>query len=235
MQEERRVAARRRPAEPLPPGELTIEQLADASGLTVRNVRAYQQRGLLPPVRRDGRRASYGQEHAARLRLVRALKDHGLTLRTVAALIERGTADAELARLSRQIPGSGFRQGVRVPMDPANVELFERTRPGTIEALEAAGLVSRRDGRPHASAAGLGLVSALATRGVDLDRGTRLALLGARAAAQVADEVAEVVDALAGDQDERAQLMVQLVTTAFADALVGRVAAVPDPEVEEAG
>lgn len=234
MQEERRVADRRRPAEPLPPLELTIEQVADASGLTVRNVRAYQQRGLLPPVRRDGRRATYGQEHVARLRLVRSLKDHGLTLRTIGAVLERGTADAELARMSRQVPTTGFRQGVRVPMDPRNVELFERTRPGTIEALEEAGLVSRPGGRPHASAAGLGLVSALATRGVDLDRGTRLALLGARAARDVADEVGEVVRALQGEPDERAQLMVQLVATAFADALVGRLAgAVPD--VEAAG
>jgi len=234
MQEERRVADRRRPPGPLPPGELTIERLADASGLSVRNVRAYQQRGLLPPVRRDGRRATYSQEHVARLRLVRALRDQGLTLRTIGALLERGTVDAELARLARQTRTGGWRQGVRVPLHPENVELFEATRPGTIEELERVGLISRPDGRPHADAAGLGLVSALAARGVDLDRGARLVLLGAFAAHEVSDELGELVSGLAGEPDERAQLMVQLVATAFTDVLTGLLAGDDDTGGEAA-
>lgn len=223
MQEERRVGERRRSSEPHSQQELTIEHLAVGGGLTVRNVRAYQQRGLLPPVRRDGRRATYGQEHLARIRLVRALHDHGLTLRTIGDLLDRGTADAELARLSRQSLTSGWRQGVRTPLSPPNVELFEATRPGVIEEMEQAGLISRPDGRPHANAAGLGLISALAARGTDLDVTSRLVLLGAYAAGDVVTELGETIEGLDGELDERAQLMVQLVATAFADVLMGRL------------
>jgi len=224
MQEERRVGERRRSPEPRSPQELTIEELATAAGLTVRNVRAYQQRGLLPAVGRDGRRATYGQVHLARLRLVRALHDHGLRLRTIADLLERGTADAELARLSRQSLTSGWRQGVRTPLDPPNVEMFEAARPGVIEEMERAGLISRPDGRPHANAAGLGLISALAARGIDLDVTSRLVLMGAYAAGDVVADLRELIDGLSGEPDERAQLMVQLVATAFADVLMGRLA-----------
>lgn len=235
MQEERRVGERRRSSEPHSAQELTIEQLATSGGLTVRNVRAYQQRGLLPPVRRDGRRASYGQEHLARLRLVRALHDHGLTLRTIGDLLDRGTADAELARLARQTLTSGWRQGVRAPLSPANVELFEATRAGVIEEMEQAGLISRPDGRPHANAAGLGLISALAARGTDLDVTSRLVMVGAEAANEVVPELRETIARLEGDPDERAQLMVQLVTTAFADVLMGRLTGESEAPSDEPG
>jgi DNA-binding transcriptional MerR regulator len=222
MQHERRVAGRRRDDPlPVPALDLTIEQVAEATGMTVRNVRAYQQRGLLPPVRREGRRVTFGHDHVARLRLVRALHDHGLRLRTISDLLERGTADAELARLSRQTLTPGWRQAVRVPLHPENVELFERARPGTLEEMERAGLISRPDGRPHANVAGLGLISALSARGVDLDTGSRLVFLGAEAAHGVSDELAALLSELP-EGDERAQLMVQLVATAFADVLTGR-------------
>lgn len=40
--------------------ELTIDQLAAAVGLTVRTVRSYTTRGLLPPPRLRGRTGLYG-------------------------------------------------------------------------------------------------------------------------------------------------------------------------------
>ena len=46
-----------------------IDDLARAAGTTVRNVRAYQERGLLPPPRREGRVALYGDAHLARHRV----------------------------------------------------------------------------------------------------------------------------------------------------------------------
>ncbi len=224
MQHERRVAGRRRDGpRPTSPATMTIEQLAEASGLSVRNIRAYQQRGLLPPVDRDGRRATFTQTHLARLRLVRALHDHGLSLRAIHDLVERGTAEAELAEVSRQTLTSAWRRPVHVPLNPDNVALFEATRAGAMRELERAGLISQQDGRPHASAAGLGLVSALSARGVDLDVSTDLVLLGAYAAKDAAPSLARLVEALDGEPDERAQLMVQLVTTAFADVLVAEL------------
>lgn len=60
--------------------ELTIDQLAARTGMTVRNVRAYSARGLLPPPRLVGRTGYYGAEHVARLTLVREMLEQGYTL-----------------------------------------------------------------------------------------------------------------------------------------------------------
>ena len=46
---------------------LTIDALAARVGLTVRTVRAYAGRGLLPPPTLRGRTGLYGEEHLARL------------------------------------------------------------------------------------------------------------------------------------------------------------------------
>lgn len=63
--------------------ELTIDQLAARVGMTVRNVRAYAGRGILPPPRLVGRTGYYNREHVNRLSLVRELLDRGLTLAAV--------------------------------------------------------------------------------------------------------------------------------------------------------
>lgn len=64
-------------------GELTIDELATEVGMTVRNVRAYASRGLIPAPRIEGRTGYYGDVHAKRLLLVRELVDRGYTLAAV--------------------------------------------------------------------------------------------------------------------------------------------------------
>lgn len=67
--------------------ELTIDELARTTGMTVRNVRSYQTRGLLPgPVRR-GRAGYYDDEHVRRLQLIQELQAEGLPLRLVERLL----------------------------------------------------------------------------------------------------------------------------------------------------
>lgn len=63
--------------------ELTVDQLAGEVGMTVRNVRAYAARGLLPPPRLVGRTGFYSADHIARLRLVREMLAEGYTLAAV--------------------------------------------------------------------------------------------------------------------------------------------------------
>ena len=70
--------------------ELTVDALAARVGVTVRNVRAYSARGLLPPPRMVGRTGYYGREHVARLLLVREMLAEGYSL----AMIERTLASA---------------------------------------------------------------------------------------------------------------------------------------------
>lgn len=74
------------PAEPAPQ-EFTIDQLAYASHTTVRNIRAYQDRGLLPPPQRRGRVGIYSEIHLARLRIISQLIERGYSLTTIGDLI----------------------------------------------------------------------------------------------------------------------------------------------------
>jgi len=70
-------------------GWMTIEELSMRAGVTTRNIRAYQGRGLLPPpVSRRGERAAfYTGDHLARLRLVSRLQARGFSLAGIADLI----------------------------------------------------------------------------------------------------------------------------------------------------
>ena len=68
--------------------QLTIDELARRTGMTVRNIRAHQSRGLLPPPDVRGRTGYYGDEHAARIELIRDLQDDGLNLEAIRRLLE---------------------------------------------------------------------------------------------------------------------------------------------------
>ena len=82
--------AGRRPDDERDDRELTVDELAARVGVTVRNLRAYSARGLLPPPRMVGRTGYYGREHVARLLLVREMLAEGYSL----AMIERTLASA---------------------------------------------------------------------------------------------------------------------------------------------
>ncbi|MEV7194902.1 MerR family transcriptional regulator [Streptomyces sp. NPDC093510] len=68
--------------------EYRIEDLAHHSGATVRTIRAYQDRGLLPRPERRGRSNVYGDAHLARLRQIADLLDRGYTLASIKELLE---------------------------------------------------------------------------------------------------------------------------------------------------
>ncbi|MGW6455642.1 MerR family transcriptional regulator [Streptomyces sp. NPDC055078] len=68
--------------------EYRIEDLAHLSGATVRTIRAYQDRGLLPKPERRGRSNVYGPTHLARLRQIADLLDRGYTLASIKELLE---------------------------------------------------------------------------------------------------------------------------------------------------
>ncbi|WP_343243877.1 MerR family transcriptional regulator [Streptomyces sp. SID13726] len=68
--------------------EYRMEELADLAGITVRTLRFYRERKLIPPPRREGRIAWYDDHHLARLRTIGALLDRGHTLTGIAELAE---------------------------------------------------------------------------------------------------------------------------------------------------
>ncbi|MGY3202250.1 DNA-binding transcriptional MerR regulator [Streptomyces sp. TE5632] len=68
--------------------EYRMEELARRAGITVRTLRFYRERKLLPPPRREGRIAWYDDHHLARLRTITALLERGHTLNGIAELAE---------------------------------------------------------------------------------------------------------------------------------------------------
>lgn len=81
---------------------LTVDELAAATGMTVRTTRYYAGLGLLPPPVRRGRMAFYGPEHRARLELIRALQSHGFTLSAIERYLAKVSPDASVQDLALQ-------------------------------------------------------------------------------------------------------------------------------------
>lgn len=79
--------------------EYRVDELARAAGTSVRNVRVYQERGLLAPPRRVGRTGLYTDSHLARLRLIRLLLQRGYTFATIGELIDAWSAGQGIAEL----------------------------------------------------------------------------------------------------------------------------------------
>ncbi len=71
-------------------GEMTIRELAERTGMTVRNIRAHQTRGLLPPPVVRGRTGYYNEEHAARIALTREMQADGLNLEAIRRVLDGG-------------------------------------------------------------------------------------------------------------------------------------------------
>ncbi|MFD5658035.1 MerR family transcriptional regulator [Streptomyces hirsutus] len=65
-----------------------MEELARLAGVTVRTLRFYRERKLIPPPRREGRIAWYDDHHLARLNTITALLERGHTLNGIAELAE---------------------------------------------------------------------------------------------------------------------------------------------------
>jgi DNA-binding transcriptional MerR regulator len=82
------MSANVRAGQDMDPAEYTIDQLAQASGVTVRNIRAHQSRGLLPAPEVRGRTGFYTQEHVARLQLINEMQTDGFNLNAIKRILD---------------------------------------------------------------------------------------------------------------------------------------------------
>ncbi len=83
-----------------PPVDMTIEELAERSGVAPRTIRYYQAEKLLQKPERDPsdhRVARYSDEHVERLRLVGELRDRGLKLPAIRNLLQEGDSSTRVA------------------------------------------------------------------------------------------------------------------------------------------
>jgi len=121
-----------KPDEPVA-GEYTIDHLAQASGVTVRNIRAHQSRGLLPPPDVRGRTGFYTDEHLHRLRLIADMQGDGFNLNSIKRILDNlppGSAGQVL----------GFEQALRQPWADEEPEVV------TAASLVELGGVDAEDG-----------------------------------------------------------------------------------------
>jgi DNA-binding transcriptional MerR regulator len=110
---------------------LTIDELARKAGMTVRNVRSHQSRGLLPAPEVRGRVGYYGPDHLERLELIKELQAQGFNLQGIKQLITgAGGSSAQVLRFTR---------AVREPFQEEQPEVVDidalRERWGADEAL----------------------------------------------------------------------------------------------------
>jgi DNA-binding transcriptional MerR regulator len=127
---EARTPRRNRPAEDGGPNRLTIEQLAAETGMSVRNIRSHQARGLLAPPEVRSRVGYYGPEHVAQLRLIRSLQEEGFNLGGIKKLLEATHGNVE--RLVR------VRQAVNAPLKSGSGETHTAVELGHRFSLEPA-------------------------------------------------------------------------------------------------
>jgi DNA-binding transcriptional MerR regulator len=127
---------------------LTIDQLGARTGITVRTIRFYAGRGLLPPPTLRGRTGLYGPDHLARLELVSELTALGFTLAAIEGHLERLPETAGAAELALQ-------RALLTPWVPEQIEEIDRVeldrragrplRDEDVDALEGLGVVTRID------------------------------------------------------------------------------------------
>lgn len=163
-----------RPGVGVRPGrEYTVEELARSVGMSVRNVRAYQARGLLDPPRRVRRTVRYSDSHVDRLLLVQLLQRQGFNLAAIRITLEQATGgSADLA------PDAAFLREVEA-QDPRLLRELCRLRVADSDAR----------GRVH-----VGDTAAVQALVALSDTGT-----GALTAAEVFCRLVDGVDRVAGD------------------------------------
>lgn len=83
---------------------ITIVELADRTGMSVRNIRAHQSRGLLDPPSVVGRTGYYGRDHIDRIELIRELQEEGFNLEAIRRIVASAGEDpGELLRFTRDV------------------------------------------------------------------------------------------------------------------------------------
>jgi DNA-binding transcriptional MerR regulator len=148
--------------------EYRMEELAKEAGITVRTLRFYRERGLIPPPRREGRIAWYDDHHLARLRTIAALLERGHTLNGIADLataFETGRDVGEVLGLVEPTEETPVRL---TPEALADYFEGEVTAENLATALELGYLATDGDEIVHISRRLLDVSAALVRQGVPL-------------------------------------------------------------------
>lgn len=94
--------------------EYRLNALAEISGVSARNIRAYRERGLLDPPRRVGRSAFYDDYHLSQLRTINQLHRRGFNTAHIAEFftsLREGTDLADILGIQHAVLGPRTESG----------------------------------------------------------------------------------------------------------------------------
>ena len=121
---------------------LTIDQLAQRTGMTVRNIRAHQSRGLLDPPDVRGRTGYYGRAHVERIDLIRRLQADGYSLDLIGRmLVTAGDQSAEALRFTEALRQPWADEQPRVVEAHELVDRYGTDDPELLAKAEELGLL----------------------------------------------------------------------------------------------
>ncbi|MFB7779354.1 MerR family transcriptional regulator [Streptomyces bauhiniae] len=144
-----------------------MEELARIAGITVRTLRFYRERRLIPPPRREGRIAWYDDHHLARLRTIAALLERGHTLNGIAELAEALDNGRDVADLLGVAPTE--EEPVRLTPEELAARFEGDVTPENLAAAMTLGYVGTDgDEIVHISRRLLDVSSALVREGIPL-------------------------------------------------------------------
>ena len=175
---------------------LTLHELTDRIGMSVRNVRFYTTKGLVPPPIRRGRSGYYSADHVARLQLVRELQGHGFTLSAIEKYLAGIPADAspEDIALHRTMlapwMADSWQEMSRAELER---EAGRQLGPSDLETLQALGLVRvAARGRFQVSRSQLGVGVGLLDLGYPIEAARAAAEVYAAHGRAIAEELYEL-------------------------------------------
>ncbi|WP_369271612.1 MerR family transcriptional regulator [Streptomyces sp. R11] len=147
--------------------EYRMEELARLAGITVRTLRFYRERKLIPPPRREGRIAWYDDQHLARLRTISALLERGHTLNGIAELADALDHGRDVADLLGAAPTE--EEPVRLTPEELAARFEGQVTPENLAAALDLGYLGTDGGEiVHISRRLLDVSSALVREGIPL-------------------------------------------------------------------
>jgi len=175
---------------------LTLDELTNRVGMSVRNVRFYTTKGLVPPPIRRGRSGYYTSDHVARLELVQELQAHGFTLAAIEKYVAGIPVDAtpEDIALHRTMLAPWQADS---PVELSRNELEKRTgralSDDDLDTLSALGIVFRtKRGRFEVAVSQLSVGLGLLDLGFPMEAAIAAADVYAEHGRQIAEELNEL-------------------------------------------
>lgn len=181
--------------------EYRLGELSELSGVSVRNIRAYRERGLLDPPRREGRSAYYDDRHLTQLGTINELLRKGYTSAHIAEFLSSMRQGHDLADIL------GLQQAVFGPPGPTPTAAVDIDADGDeAQRLVYYGLAEVVDGR-------LTLV----------DPGIAKVVVGAEEQLRYVQTILRVADGVSEQLDQLAKSVVESLEQSLLDGDTGRV------------